>query len=72
MKHKNVVQLLGVCTQPLCMILEFCGEGDLYSWIHKVGAPYPSLFPSLYPCRVCVYIGDGRGEVLTMLSLSLS
>ena len=43
MRHKNVVQLLGVCTQPLCMILEFCSEGDLYSWIHRHGEPYACL-----------------------------
>lgn len=40
MRHKNVVQLLGVVMQPLCMVLEFCGGGDLYSWIHA--APPPS------------------------------
>eukprot|EP01128_Nolandella_sp_AFSM9_P001133 TRINITY_DN11242_c0_g1_i1.p1 TRINITY_DN11242_c0_g1~~TRINITY_DN11242_c0_g1_i1.p1 ORF type:complete len:633 (-),score=57.05 TRINITY_DN11242_c0_g1_i1:47-1882(-) len=40
MKHKNVVQLEGVVTQPLCMVLEFCGGGDLYTYLHK--RPVPS------------------------------
>lgn len=40
MKHKNVVQLVGVCTKPLCMVLEFCGGGDLFTWLHENPVPY--------------------------------
>eukprot|EP01125_Pyxidicula_operculata_P006879 TRINITY_DN2359_c0_g1_i1.p1 TRINITY_DN2359_c0_g1~~TRINITY_DN2359_c0_g1_i1.p1 ORF type:complete len:1423 (+),score=357.36 TRINITY_DN2359_c0_g1_i1:201-4271(+) len=37
LNHKNIVQLVGICTTPLCMILEFCGGGNLYDWLHNAG-----------------------------------
>ena len=39
MSHPNIVELVGVCHQPLCMVLEFCGAGNLYDWLHTVKAP---------------------------------
>jgi len=43
MSHKNIVTLVAICSQPLCMILEFCNNGNLYDWIrhdsHKITTP---------------------------------
>ena len=33
--HPNITQLLGVCTDPLCIVLEFVPNGSLYSWLHS-------------------------------------
>lgn len=33
LKHPNTVGLLGLCTQPFCVITEFCPYGDLFSYI---------------------------------------
>jgi len=35
LSHPNTVKLIGICAKPLCMILELCKEGDLYSWLEK-------------------------------------
>ena len=35
MQHRYVVKLLGIVKDPLCMIMEFCGGGNLYQWYHK-------------------------------------
>lgn len=35
MKHPNIVNLLGLCMDPFCMLLEFCGLGCLYDYIHN-------------------------------------
>ncbi|MBA0706476.1 hypothetical protein Golax_018582 [Gossypium laxum] len=36
-RHKNVVQFLGACTQPpnLCIITEFMSGGSVYDYLHK-------------------------------------
>lgn len=39
MQHENIVTLVGICNKPLCMILEFCGGGNLYDWAHKRQIP---------------------------------
>ena len=35
LKHKNLVQLIGVCTReaPLCIIMEFMEEGNLLDYL---------------------------------------
>ncbi|KAK3029140.1 hypothetical protein RJ639_039695 [Escallonia herrerae] len=36
-RHKNVVQFIGACTQPpnFCIVTEFMSKGSLYSLLHK-------------------------------------
>ncbi|KAF3440364.1 hypothetical protein FNV43_RR18648 [Rhamnella rubrinervis] len=36
-RHKNVVQFLGACTQPpnLCIVTEFMSRGSLHDFLHK-------------------------------------
>ncbi|KAL3591872.1 hypothetical protein D5086_010512, partial [Populus alba] len=36
-RHKNVVQLIGACTQSpnLCIVTEFMAKGSLYNFLHK-------------------------------------
>ena len=29
--HRNVVQLLGMCSEPLCIVTELCEKGSLWS-----------------------------------------
>jgi len=31
--HPNITQLLGVCTEPLCIVTEFVANGSLYAWL---------------------------------------
>ena len=35
-RHPNIVMFLGACTKPpeLCLILEYCGRGSLWSCLH--------------------------------------
>jgi serine/threonine protein kinase len=35
LSHPNTVKLIGICAKPLCMVLELCKLGDLYSWLEK-------------------------------------
>ena len=32
--HPNLVVLKGICTEPLCILMEFMNHGDLYQFIH--------------------------------------
>jgi len=32
--HENIVSLVGVVGNPLCMLLEFCSDGNLFEWLH--------------------------------------
>ncbi|KAK9990072.1 hypothetical protein SO802_025057 [Lithocarpus litseifolius] len=36
-RHKNVVQFIGACTQPpnLCIVTEFMSRGSVYDFLHK-------------------------------------
>ncbi|KAF2306315.1 hypothetical protein GH714_016408 [Hevea brasiliensis] len=36
-RHKNVVQFIGACTQPpnLCIVTEFMARGSIYDFLHK-------------------------------------
>lgn len=36
-RHKNVVQFIGACTQPphLCIVTEFMARGSVYDFLHK-------------------------------------
>jgi len=38
-RHPNIVMFLGACTKPphLCIILEYCGRGSLWSCLHDMG-----------------------------------
>jgi len=37
--HPNIIELVGICTHPLCMVLEFATDGNLYDWTRKRGPP---------------------------------
>ncbi|KAI9303304.1 kinase-like domain-containing protein [Cunninghamella echinulata] len=41
LRHENVIQFIGVCTNPqhLCIITEVCGKGDLFDVIRKYKRP---------------------------------
>ncbi|CAI0381314.1 unnamed protein product [Linum tenue] len=46
-RHKNVVQFIGACTQPpnLCIVTEFMARGSIYDFLHKQNGVFklPSL-----------------------------
>ncbi|KAF7829015.1 serine/threonine-protein kinase STY17 isoform X1 [Senna tora] len=46
-RHKNVVQFIGACTQPpnLCIVTEFMSRGSVYDFLHKQRGEFklPSL-----------------------------
>ncbi|GMY11148.1 serine/threonine-protein kinase STY17 [Fagus crenata] len=46
-RHKNVVQFIGACTQPpnLCIVTEFMSRGSVYDFLHKQRGAFklPSL-----------------------------
>ena len=33
LQHPNTVGLIGLCTQPFCVLTEFCAYGDLFSYV---------------------------------------
>lgn len=44
LEHPNIVQLIGLCKNPLCLITEFCCYGDLFTYIRsrrERNAPFP-------------------------------
>ena len=34
-RHKNLVELMGVCRSPPALVLEFMEEGSLFDHLHK-------------------------------------
>ena len=44
--HRNVVQLRGVCQNPLCVVIDFVGGGALESRLHDLSKPveWPHIF----------------------------
>lgn len=44
LNHANVVQLVGFCTVPPCILSEFIPEGNLYELIHDLSKSYSLAF----------------------------
>ena len=43
LRHPNIVQFMGLCTEPACIITELCGRGSLTDVIRKARASPSSL-----------------------------
>ncbi|KAK7252998.1 hypothetical protein RIF29_37358 [Crotalaria pallida] len=56
-RHKNVVQFIGACTQPpnLCIVTEFMARGSLYDYLHKQRGVFK------LPCLLKVAIDVSKG-----------
>ncbi|CAN1122238.1 Serine/threonine-protein kinase STY17 [Linum perenne] len=56
-RHKNVVQFIGACTQPpnLCIVTEFMARGSIYDFLHKQDGVFK--LPSLI--RVAIDVSKG-------------
>ncbi|XP_041019741.1 serine/threonine-protein kinase STY17-like isoform X1 [Juglans microcarpa x Juglans regia] len=56
-RHKNVVQFIGACTQPpnLCIVTEFMSRGSVYDFLHKQKGVFK--LPSLL--KVAIDISKG-------------
>ncbi|CAN0918944.1 Serine/threonine-protein kinase STY17 [Linum grandiflorum] len=56
-RHKNVVQFIGACTQPpnLCIVTEFMARGSIYDFLHKHDGVFK--LPSLI--RVAIDVSKG-------------
>ncbi|KAF5453851.1 hypothetical protein F2P56_023569 [Juglans regia] len=56
-RHKNVVQFIGACTQPpnLCIVTEFMSRGSVYDFLHKQRGVFK--LPSLL--KVAIDISKG-------------
>jgi len=55
LRHPNVVLLLGVCTNPLCMVLEFMERGSLFACLQEKETELP------WPLRLRFAIDVVRG-----------
>ena len=45
LRHPNLVQLIGVCMRPLCVVVEYISCGDLYHFLHsEKPCPVPNCF----------------------------
>jgi len=55
LRHPNIVQLLGVCTNPLCMVLEFMERGSLFACLQEKELELP------WPLRLRFAIDVARG-----------
>ena len=51
LEHPNLVEMKGICMEPMCLILDFMNMGDLYSFIHT------DKFEGLFPPEFMVKIG---------------
>lgn len=49
-KHPNVVRLLGCCTlcQPICVIVEYCENGDLQGFLRNSRGIYEEYYKATY------------------------
>ncbi|KAK5576072.1 hypothetical protein RB653_007210 [Dictyostelium firmibasis] len=44
LEHPNIVQLKGLCLDPLCIVTEYLPHGNLYSFLHKPEMEFSWLF----------------------------
>eukprot|EP01088_Endostelium_zonatum_P015849 TRINITY_DN4053_c0_g1_i1.p1 TRINITY_DN4053_c0_g1~~TRINITY_DN4053_c0_g1_i1.p1 ORF type:complete len:1808 (-),score=396.61 TRINITY_DN4053_c0_g1_i1:28-5451(-) len=61
--HPNLVQLVGVCLDPFCMLLEFMALGSLYDYIHDMNN---QLTPVLI-LMLGLHIAEGMNFMHTFL-----
>jgi serine/threonine protein kinase len=56
--HENIIQLKGICQQPVCIIMELAPVGDLYNFIHSNPAPDSSsgIVNNLIDCKLTLTI----------------
>ncbi len=55
--HKNVIQLLGVCSSPFCIITEYVGGGTVLQQLQQATSPLSpvstsSIHPSIHSRRL--------------------
>ena len=55
-RHRNLVDLLGFCSQPPSLVYEFMEEGNLYDRLHKVKIVCEQVH--MYMCFRYMYICD--------------
>ncbi|KYR02814.1 leucine-rich repeat-containing protein (LRR) [Tieghemostelium lacteum] len=44
LEHPNIVQLRGLCLDPLCIVTEYLPQGNLYNFLHKEGCKFSWVF----------------------------
>lgn len=58
LEHSNIVRLIGLCKNPLCLITEFCCYGDLFTYIRS-RRERNLFFPIEYIVTVLIDIARG-------------
>ena len=41
LRHPNIVLFMGMVEEPLCMVTEFCGRGNLFDLLHNASVRLP-------------------------------
>lgn len=55
LKHPNLVELIGICLEPFCMVMEIMDKGSLFSYIHKDGVKLD------WPLRIQIALDIAHG-----------
>jgi serine/threonine protein kinase len=68
-RHPNIVMFLGACTTPpnLCIILEYCGRGSLWSCLHDMSIKLSWEFRkkmALDIAKGTLYLHTGKQPIL--------
>ena len=58
LRHPNIVQFMGLCTEPACIITELCDKGSLTDVIRNARAS-----PSTLPWKLRLDMVRGVGVV---------
>eukprot|EP00294_Goniomonas_avonlea_P007772 CAMPEP_0114547310 /NCGR_PEP_ID=MMETSP0114-20121206/4397_1 /TAXON_ID=31324 /ORGANISM="Goniomonas sp, Strain m" /LENGTH=1694 /DNA_ID=CAMNT_0001731859 /DNA_START=209 /DNA_END=5293 /DNA_ORIENTATION=- len=77
LRHPNIVQLLGFCTEPLCIVMEWMSRGSLWAVLHNLQTVLPwqlRLRMALETCRAvtCLHTHDVIHRDLKTLNIFVS
>eukprot|EP01133_Synstelium_polycarpum_P001517 gene1517-1772_t len=57
LEHPNIVQLKGLCLDPLCIVTEYLPQGNLYKFLHSPEAP--TLLSWVLRLKIALDIASG-------------
>lgn len=61
LRHPNVVQIMGVCTDPPCLVTEFCAKGSLTDCLRAARADAGAAAQLTWRRRLTMAIDAARG-----------
>ncbi len=63
LRHPNIVLFMGVCVKPVCLVTEFCKNGNLFDLLHATTKDDPPAYVHSLPwaLRIKMALDVARG-----------